>query len=114
MARMVLVVDDEPLVRELIAGMLEEFGCNVETAATADEALERLTRNQQIDLLLTDINMPGMSGYELAERVQRMRDNVHVVLLSGQENDSHGFPFIRKPFVPGDLKRLLETTTGLC
>src|SRR5581483_9575401 len=99
---MVLVVDDEPLVRELIAGMLEEFGCNVETAATADEALERLTRNQQIDLLLTDINMPGMGGYELAERVRVMRGNVHVVLLSGRENDGHGFPFIRKPFFSGD------------
>src|ERR1700704_5616921 len=65
MAHSVLVVDDEPLVLEVTASMLEDLGCVVITASNGAEAMRRLADNPSITILLTDINMPGMSGYEL-------------------------------------------------
>ena len=76
MARLVLVVDDDPMVLEVTASMLEEFGCEVTTAASGTDALQQLSANQRIEILITDINMPGMSGCELAERAKRIRQRV--------------------------------------
>jgi CheY-like chemotaxis protein len=57
--------------------------------------------------------MPGMSGYELAERARQIRAKLQVILLSGRETDTHGLPLIRKPFLESDLKRVMSHTTGL-
>jgi len=64
--------------------------------------------------LLTDINMPGIAGYELANRAKRLRPRVKPILVSGREMDSRGFPLLRKPFSQDDLARLMEETTGRC
>ena len=114
MARVVLVVDDEPLVLDLTASVLEELGCGVVAAHNAAEALEQLAANNRIEILLTDINMPGMGGYELAEKAKRVRKGLQVILLSGGETNSRGYPLVRKPFVQQDLVRVMERTTGLC
>ena len=71
MSRFVLVVDDEPLVREVTAFMLEELGCKVITAASGTDALEKLSSERRIEILITDINMPDMDGYELAEKAKQ-------------------------------------------
>jgi CheY-like chemotaxis protein len=70
-ARVVLLVDDEPLVCAVAAMMLEDLGCEVVTAADAADALERLSTNPRIEILITDVNMPGMDGYALAKRPRR-------------------------------------------
>jgi two-component system, cell cycle response regulator CpdR len=114
MARTVLVVDDEPLVLEVIASMLEDLGCRVVTATTAIEALSKLSADPWISILLTDVNMPGMSGYELAETATSRRSGLQVIVLSGRETDGHGFPIIRKPFAQEELQRTMRRTTGLC
>ena len=62
----VLVVDDEYLVVLVTASMLEDLGCDVETASDATEALSKLGNDPQIDALITDVNMPGLSGMALA------------------------------------------------
>ena len=67
-ARVVLVVDDEPLVREVTASMLEDLGCEVVNAASGNDALEKLSGDRRIEILITDINMPGMGGYELGRK----------------------------------------------
>jgi PAS domain S-box-containing protein len=67
----VLVVDDEPDVRELVTAMLEPRGVRVRTAASAEEALARL-REAPCDVLLSDVAMPGEDGYQLVERVRRL------------------------------------------
>ena len=67
MARTVLVVDDEPFVRDATADLLTALDCDVTTAGNGTEALVRLKADARIDLLITDIHMPGLSGYELAE-----------------------------------------------
>jgi two-component system, cell cycle response regulator CpdR len=114
LSRVVLVVDDEPLVREVIASMLEDLGCEVITVASGNDALEKLSIDRRIEILVTDINMPGMDGYELAEAATRTREQLKVILLSGREQDGSGFPLVRKPFLEQDLKRTMAQYTGLC
>jgi CheY-like chemotaxis protein len=110
----VLVVDDEPLVLAITASMLEDLGCEVVTATNAPEALATLSADPRVEILITDINMPGMDGYELVEKAKRVREELAVILLSGREADGSGFPLIRKPFSESDLKRTMAQHTGLC
>ena len=114
MSRVVLVVDDEPLVLDITASMLSDLGCEVITAADADQALKMLATDSRIEILITDINMPGMDGYALAEAAKQMRKELNVILLSGRERESHGFPLVRKPFLKDDLVKTMERNTGLC
>jgi CheY-like chemotaxis protein len=112
-ARKVLIVDDDPLVLDVTAQMLEELGCEVVMTTSPRLALDLLAGND-FEILITDINMPEMSGYELAETARRERQNLGVMLLSGRETDGRGFPMIRKPFLQEDLVRTMEQTIGLC
>ncbi|HEY1979277.1 MAG TPA: response regulator [Xanthobacteraceae bacterium] len=110
----VLVVDDDPEVLEITANMLEELGCDVLTAPTPQEALAMIASDRRIEILITDINMPMMNGYELAAQAQRIRNSLDVILMSGRESDGRGFPIIRKPFLKADLKKTMRQTTRLC
>jgi two-component system cell cycle response regulator CpdR len=94
--------------------MLDDLGCEVICAANGTDALAALARDQRIEILIADINMPGLAGYELAEKAKRERRGLGVILLSGRELDSHGFPMIRKAFLEDDLRRVMKETTGLC
>ncbi len=114
MGRVALVVDDDPDVLEVIADMLKDIGCDVICAFNGAGALDALTNDQRIEILITDINMPGIGGYELAEKAKRVRHGLNVLLLSGREAEGHGFPMIRKPFLQDDLRRVMKETTGLC
>jgi CheY-like chemotaxis protein len=80
MPRRALVADDDPLTRELIASMLEELGCETLTARSATDALGQLARDEGIDILFADVNMPGLSGRELAERARDIRPQLRVEL----------------------------------
>ena len=114
MSLLILVVDDEPLVLDVTVSMLEDLGCEVIAAASGKDALRKLSMDGRIEVLITDINMPGMDGFELAERARWMREGLKVILLSGRENNGSGFPLIRKPFLTQDLKRTIARHTGLC
>lgn len=114
MSQVVLLVDDEPLVREVAAWMLEDLGCQVVTADGGTEALKKLSNDPRIEILITDINMPDMDGYALAEAAKRLRESLKVIVLSGRERDGRGFPLIRKPFVQDDFRRTMTLHIGLC
>jgi two-component system cell cycle response regulator CpdR len=114
MTRTVLVVDDDAAVLDVLVCMLEDFGCEVVCAHNGEEALETLTRQQNISILITDINMPGMDGYELSERATRIRPMLKVLQLSGRERRRDDFPMLRKPFSEEDLARVMQQTTGIC
>lgn len=114
MSRLVLVVDDEPLALEVAASMLEDMGCDVVTAANGKGALDRLSADSRVEILITDVNMPAMDGYELAHSALQMCKRLKVILMSGQENDGRGFALLRKPFVSQDLRRTMADHTGLC
>ena len=114
MSRVVLVVDDDPLVLDVTASMLEDLGCEVVTAHGGSDALSKLSADDRIEILITDINMPGMDGYELAEKASDMREGLKVIVLSGRPPAGGGFPLIQKPFSEGDLRRTMAQHTGLC
>lgn len=113
MTRSVLVVDDEPLVRELLSDMLRDMGCEVWAASNGAEALQVLGRERRIEMLITDVNMPGMSGHDLAEQARQVRQGLRVLLLSGYESDGHGYPIVRKPFVAYQLRAVMRRTLGI-
>lgn len=114
MTHLVLVVDDDAPVLEVIASMLDDLGCEVVTATSGAEALDQLSSNSRISILITDINMPGMDGHELAERATRIRPTLRVLQLSGRERRRDGSLMIRKPFTEDDLFRVMQQTTGAC
>jgi PAS domain S-box-containing protein len=102
----VLLVEDEEIVRRSLHQVLAEAGFHVLQAATGAEGLQ--VSNQysgDIDLVVTDVVMPGMNGREMAERLACARPGVPVLFLSGYNQDPRlaGKPFVRKPFAPAKL-----------
>ncbi len=86
--RTVLMVEDEAAVRHVVQLMLERLGMNVLAAIDAQDAL-RIVRGHpaSIDLLLTDIIMPGLNGRQLSERVQAIRPEIRTIYMSGYTDD---------------------------
>ena len=78
MARMILVVDDDPIVLNVTSDMLADIGCETVTALSGPEALDRLSQGPRIEILISDINMPGMDGYELVRQAKHMRGDLRV------------------------------------
>ncbi|MBI1897023.1 MAG: PAS domain S-box protein [Acidobacteria bacterium] len=121
----VLVVEDEDGVRKVMQEMLNQQGYTVLAAAGGPEALEMVEGYVgPLDLLITDVIMPRMSGRELADRVRGLRSNVKVLFVSGYTDtviSQHGIldpgvAFLQKPFTPeqlsGKVRELLESRTG--
>ena len=102
----VLVVDDEENIREILAEMLMTADHEVITAQDGAEALHRLVENPDIDLVFTDLGLPGMSGYEVAQEMKRLRPDLLVGLVTGwgatldpEKARAHGVDMvISKPF----------------
>jgi PAS domain S-box-containing protein len=98
----VLVVEDDTLVAELAAGMLDELGFETVVAHSAKEALDRLTSGEKPKLIFSDIVMPGgISGIELARKVRDRFPELPILLTTGyseQVAGSHGFPVLQKPY----------------
>ena len=83
----ILVVEDEPLVRMDIADHLEDMGFEVLTAANADAAIEMLDLHRQIQVMFTDVDMPGsMDGLKLAAAVRDRWPPVRIIVTSGHRN----------------------------
>jgi two-component system, cell cycle sensor histidine kinase and response regulator CckA len=110
--RTVLLVEDERSIRTFATRVLRRAGYRVVTAEDGDSALEALRRpGQTVDLLLTDVLMPGMSGAELAERVRAEHPAMPVLFVSGFPADlatgerlvPHGVQLLAKPFTGGQL-----------
>ncbi len=83
--RLILVVDDEATQRQTVGSILEGWGHEVLEAATGDQALD-LVRSHAVDLVLTDMRMPGMSGLDLLRQCRQMRPDIAVVLMTAFGN----------------------------
>jgi CheY-like chemotaxis protein len=101
----VLIVEDEDLVRMMAVDMLEDAGLAIMEAATADEAWAILESRSDIGVLFTDIEMPGsMNGFALASRVAERWPHIRLVLTSGRSRPAprdvpdHG-KFVPKPYL---------------
>jgi PAS domain S-box-containing protein len=108
----ILLVEDNDQVRAFALNMLLDEGCSVMEASNAQEALTRL-EEAPVDLMLTDVVMPGASGIELANQVRRTRPELPIVLVSGYSDELVGtgtdYPFLTKPFTSAELKSVLST-----
>jgi CheY-like chemotaxis protein len=100
-----LIVDDDPEVRIIIAEFLQDFGYHVIQARGGSEALDMLARTPDLRMLITDIRMPDMSGIELANLATRRWCDLKVILMSGYFVAQHvEWRFLRKPFRMRDLE----------
>ena len=108
---LVSIVEDDQFLRASLRRLMRASGYTVETFASAGEFLA-FPRLDEFACLIADINMPGLSGTELAQRARSFRDQLPVILLSGRESDSHGYPFIRKPILRSDLQRVVAEEAG--
>jgi DNA-binding NtrC family response regulator len=108
----VLVVDDHAPAREAVSDVLRQAGYDVATCASATEALARLAQ-QPVDVVVTDLQMPGMNGLEFIREIERRRLDVQVLMItahasivSAVEAMRHGaFDYIEKPFDAAQLER---------
>jgi PAS domain S-box-containing protein len=107
----ILLVEDEAPVRELVRRVLESVGYVVLAAGLPSEAERLLDETAEVDLLLTDIVMPEMSGYDLAERVSARRPAVRRLFISGYAPRVQRVkgPLLKKPFAPEQLARAVRS-----
>jgi PAS domain S-box-containing protein len=103
----ILTVDDDPLVALNTSALLEELGHTVYSVPSAMQALAMLRRKSDIDLLITDQLMPGMTGSELATTIRANRPELPIILATGYAElapgEGTGFPRLAKPFSQQDL-----------
>ena len=109
----ILVVDDDEQVRKVVAAILKHAKFRVFLANSGPDALKVAEKTDgRIDLLLSDVDMPQMSGPDLGERLKKTRLDLHVMLMSGGANGNllvlnYGWAFIQKPFVAVKLVQMV-------
>jgi len=108
----VLVVDDEPAVRRLLARILRSRGYDVFETENAQSALAFMSSaNRQMDLVVTDLVMPAMSGVSLAEQIRAQWPSVKILFVSGfptteatPSSEMSSIPLLGKPFTPDQIE----------
>ena len=75
---------------QLLRQCLEDLGCEVVTAACGREAIDTLLADARIEVLITDVNMPDMDGFTVAQAATQMRKELKIIILSGRESDGRG------------------------
>ncbi len=111
---LVLIVDDEPLLRLMNADVLTDAGFDVIEASNADEALVLLDQNRDVRVVFTDVEMPGqIDGFALADRIGRTYPSIGVVVTSGRRLPSATFDatqrFVPKPYSLDHVVQLIDT-----
>ena len=111
----VLVVEDDPLIREFVVEALREEGFDVVHAADAEEALE-WCRRQFADVLVTDVRLPGgVDGWQIAERCREHNPDLPVIYATGfspvAPRPVAGSVLLQKPFHPQDIVRAVRQVT---
>jgi two-component system cell cycle sensor histidine kinase/response regulator CckA len=112
----ILVVDDNEVILEIVQSILKKEGFRVLTAGGGISAMKLVSEYpDKIDLLLSDIEMPGMTGPQLGIDIKKSWPDMHVMLMSGLPGGdllvlNYGWAFIQKPFVPS---RLIEMVSAV-
>ena len=111
-----LWVDDDPQIREVAKELLEVIGCEGEIVGSGEDALTKLN-NGNYDLVITDIGMPNMNGWELADKIrENYGSKIKIAVLTGwgdlidqKEKESHGVSFVLgKPFTLVQVEKLIN------
>ncbi len=117
MDKYVMVIDDEKIVRETVAKMLESLGCRVVTADSGEKGIEIYRREREIiNTVILDLRMPGMNGEEVFRNLKEIDSSVHVIICSGYVMDqnvnsmleSGARAFIQKPFTRDKIMEALN------
>jgi signal transduction histidine kinase len=120
----IMLVEDNDAVRELARRTLRQRGYTVVEASNAEEAIDLMAKGAQVQLLLTDVVMPGLSGPNLAARLLQHNPRLRVLYMSGYSEDAAavhgtfwgGVPLLQKPFTPSQLAErvriALDTASG--
>ncbi|MCS6803787.1 MAG: sigma-54 dependent transcriptional regulator [Acidobacteriota bacterium] len=111
----ILIVDDEPIVRESLQNWFREENYLVDVAASGKEALDKLTR-QTWDLFLLDIKMPGMDGLELQRKIKQIHPSATIIIMTAYASvetaveamKQGAYDYLVKPFDPDDLERIVH------
>jgi len=112
----ILVVEDEVLIRMAVSDYLRECGFHVVEAGNAEEAIAVLKSDTTVDIVFSDVNMPGsLDGFGLAQWIRRERPQLKVILTSGVTRKAkeagtlceHG-PLLAKPYHHGELERQIR------
>ena len=113
----VLLVEDEPMVRSVAERALTRHGYTVITADNGDDALEILARNEPIDLLISDVVMPGMDGPTMVREARQTRPDLKILFMSGYAEeqlrksiDIENVNFLPKPFSVIELAEAARRT----
>jgi two-component system cell cycle sensor histidine kinase/response regulator CckA len=117
----VLVVDDEPEVRKLVAAMLVRNGYKVLSADTGENAIRLFRNNPDTELLLTDVVAPGMSGPMIADEIAALKPGIKVLFMSGYDGTQvvqryvieKGYSLLVKPFNVEQLERKVRGVLAL-
>lgn len=112
----ILVVEDEAFIRMAAADTIEDLGFSPYEAGDAHEALSLLAEHPEIELMFSDVNMPGpMDGVALARRAAKERPDLGIILTSGKQRVADvpgGGTFLAKPYRPQQLAEVLERKIG--
>jgi CheY-like chemotaxis protein len=112
MAKVILVVDDDDLVRETAVVLIKSLGYGTVSVANAQDAL-RLVMDDGIDAVLTDIMMPGIDGLELAKRIHELEPRMPVICTTGYANvveeSRHYNALLRKPYHVATVAKALKS-----
>ena len=111
----ILLVDDEPLVRMGVALLLEDLDYSVLQASTAAQALDLLSENPDVGILMTDFRMPDCDGLEMIARAKEVSPSIKAILMTGYSADDDRFAVsntarLAKPFGISELEQALKVS----
>ncbi len=109
----VLIVEDDYATQQALSALLKQMGHEPLVADRGDDALRILASQAAIDVIISDVVMPGMTGIEFASRVRKLRPGVPVVLVTGDSDAldavlASGAVALLKPYSPDRLRRVLS------
>jgi len=116
----ILAVEDEAPIRMLLAEFIEEMGHSAVMAEDGEDAITQLAKHESVDLLITDIRMPGMSGLDLAWLARTKRPEVPIVFITGYAPELNDTPLaqeantavLTKPFTLDQLRAAVRRALG--
>jgi DNA-binding NtrC family response regulator len=113
----ILLVDDEPELLSMLTEMVKGFGYSVVAKPDAESALMAISEGVRVDLAITDLRLPGMSGMDLIREMKKARPGIPIIMLTAFgsvesyiETRSNGvFEYLNKPIQSRELKRIIKT-----
>jgi two-component system, chemotaxis family, chemotaxis protein CheY len=119
MLKKVLVIDDSNLIHQMYRMVLMRYRCKIIHAQNGQDAMEKLTKDSDVNLILVDINMPVMNGLDFIRKIKETGkyEHIPIVIVSteGREEDTQrgialgARGYVKKPFQPSELHALIDT-----